>query len=236
MNIIDIMIILILLYGAVMGFKKGFTSAVISCVGVIAVIVISYLFKNPISQIFYNIFPFFKFGGIIKGATVLNIVLYELLAFGIVFSILMIVFRLVLVTSKIFEKILKYTIILGIPSKLLGMLVGLVESFIIVFMLLFIMSLPIFGAKEIQESKLKDKILTSVPVLDKGAKKVLTVTEKFAGLKEKYQETKDANTFNLETLDLFLEYKVISVQNTEKLIQKGKLSLKGADTVLDKYR
>lgn len=236
MNIIDIIIVLILLYGAVMGFKKGFTSAVISCVGVIIVILLSYLFKNSISKILYSILPFFKFGGFIKGATVLNIVLYELLSFGIVFSVLMVVFRLFLLTSKIFEKVLKYTIILGIPSKLLGMVVGFIESFVIVFMLLFVLSLPIFEAEAIKESKFKDKILTSVPILDKSAKQVLTVTQKFTDLKDKYQETNDANTFNLDALDLFLEYKVISVRNAETLVQKGKLELNGTDAVLDKYR
>ncbi|MDD3341161.1 MAG: CvpA family protein [Bacilli bacterium] len=236
MNIIDIIILLLLLYGAIMGFKKGFTSAVISFVGLSVVLLLAYFFKDAVSKVLYSILPFFKFGGLIKGATVLNIVLYELIAFGLVFSVLMIVFRVVLLTSKIFEKILKATIILGIPSKLLGMVVGLMESFVLVFILLFALSLPIFDSKEINESKYKDKILTSVPVLDQSAKKVLTITEKFTGLKEKYQETKDANTFNLETLDLFLEYKVISVSNAQDLIQKGKLDLKGSNKVLDKYR
>lgn len=236
MNIVDVMIVLLLIYGGIIGFKKGFTSELISCVGVIAALIIAYLLKNPVSEIFYNFLPFFKFGGIIKGVTVLNILLYEALAFSLIFGILMIVFKVVLLASKIFEKILKATIILGIPSKLLGMLLGVVEYFVIAFVLLFVLSLPVFHFEEVRESELKDKMLTSVPILNTGAKKVIDVANAFVALKDKYKEIDDASSFNLETLDLFLEYKVISVGNVEKLIAKDKLSLDNVETILKKYR
>ena len=64
----------------------------------------------------------------------------------------------------------------------------------------------------------------------------MSVFEDFEELKEKYEVVDDANEFNLETLDLFLKYKVITVESTETLIEQKKLDIKNIDSVLDKYR
>ncbi len=44
-------------------------------------------------------------------------------------SILTIILKVLTLATNIFEKLLKMTIILGIPSKLLGMVAGFVEGF-----------------------------------------------------------------------------------------------------------
>ena len=106
MNIVDILIIVFILLGAFIGFRDGFTKALVNAVGVIVVVVIAYFLKNPLSELLMSFMPFFSFGGI----TSLNIVLYEVLAFILVFSVLMIILKIVAVTTGIFEKFLKFTI------------------------------------------------------------------------------------------------------------------------------
>ena len=58
MNIVDICIILFVVFGAWLGFKQGFTKSVVNFLGIIVVIVFSYLLKNPVSEIlmFWTIF------------------------------------------------------------------------------------------------------------------------------------------------------------------------------------
>ena len=131
MNIVDILIIVFILLGAFIGFRDGFTKALVNAIGVIVVTAIAYVLKNPVSEILMSFMPFFNFGGI----TSLNIVLYEVIAFLLVFSILMIILKIVAVTTGIFETFLKFTIVLGIPSKILGAVVGAIKNYILVFSL-----------------------------------------------------------------------------------------------------
>ena len=125
MNIIDIIIILFLILGAYIGFKQGFTKSLVSFLGILFVAIIAYFLKNPVSEFLMSFCPFFNFGGIIKGVTVLNIAVYEIIAFILVFSILMIALKVLLLATGILETILKFTIILGIPSKIFLSLLSL---------------------------------------------------------------------------------------------------------------
>ena len=106
MNIIDLLIIIFILIGAVVGFKRGFTSSLFNFVGVILVVIIAYFLKNPVSEFLMSFCPFFNFGGIIKGVTVLNIAVYEIIAFILVFSLLMIGLKALLMATGILETLL----------------------------------------------------------------------------------------------------------------------------------
>ena len=235
MNIIDAVIILCILAGAVVGFKRGFTKQVLSFLGVFVVVVLAFWLKNPVSIFLYEHLPFFKFGGIFKGVTVLNIALYEFIALFILLAILTLILKVLVFASSIFEKILKFTIILGIPSKILGAIVGVVESFVWIFILLYVFTLPVFHINIISESKYKDQILKHTPVLSGFADETVEVIEEFTSLKEKYEETPNANEFNKETLDLFLKYNIITIESVDKLIEKNKLEIDGVEEILDYY-
>ncbi len=236
MNFVDIIIILFILSGAILGFKRGATKQLVSCVGLTLVVILSFFLKNPVSVFLYEHLPFFKFGGIFKGVTVLNILLYEVIAFLIVFSILMILLKVILLATTLFEAILKATIVLSIPSKLIGALIGLVENFIITFIILYILVLPIFNVPMIKDAKLANQILTSTPILSGKIDKSLKVIEEFTDLKTKYETATNANEFNRETLDLFLKYDIITIGSVDKLVERNKLVIDNIDSVLSKYR
>ncbi|HKM40677.1 MAG TPA: CvpA family protein, partial [Patescibacteria group bacterium] len=164
MNIIDIGIVIFILFGAVIGFKRGFTKQLIKTVGSILVIIIAFKLKNPVSKILYQTLPFFKFAGVFKGVTTLNILLYEFIAFLLVVSVLGILLRVLLLASSIFETILNVTIVLGIPSKILGMIVGMIQHYAIAFIVLYLLSIPTFDFEPLNTSKYKGPILNNTPV------------------------------------------------------------------------
>ena len=237
MNIVDLIIIIVILFGAVIGFKRGFTKSLVSAVGLIAIVIIAFLLKNPVSTVLYEHLPFFQFGGVIKGVTVLNIALYELLAFIIVLAILGIVLKILMIATSIFERILTLTIILGIPSKILGAIIGALEWFILVFIGLYVLNMPVVNVKEINNSTLAPKILNNTPILSEVIKDTNAVINEFASIKDRYTDKNvDTNEFNKETLDLFLKYNVVSVDSVDKLIKDNKLKIDGIDEVLVKYR
>lgn len=235
MGIIDIVIVILIVIGAIIGWHRGVVKEIAGTVGIILVTVFSFLFKNPISIIFYENLPFFKFGGIFKGVTVLNILLYELIAFLIVFIVLMILWRLVLLASGLIQRILDMSFLLGFPSKILGLLVGAIELYLICFITIYILSFPIFYIKEINESKYAQFILHDSPIISSFVKDNTKFVDEFASLKDKYENTESANEFNYETLDLFLKYDIIDINSARKLREKNKLKIDGIDNLLRKY-
>lgn len=236
MNVFDFIIILFLIMGAIVGFKRGFTHELVSAIGFFLVIILAYILKNPISVFLYEHLPFFKFAGIFKGVTALNIILYEVIAFLIVASILTIILKVLIKVTNLFETLLKFTVILTLPTKIAGMIVGIIESYVWIFIILYILNLPMFDIPIMAESKYKDKILNNTIVLSNITDKSMTIIEEFIDLKDKYEVAPNASEFNRETLDLFLKYDVVSVESIETLRDKDKIKIDNLDELLNKYR
>lgn len=234
MNIIDGLIIILILFGGLIGFKRGVFRQLVSAIGFIASVVLAFLLKNPLSSFLYGHLPFFKFGGLFKGVSVLNIIVYEVIAFLIMLALFTLVFQVLKIITNIIETILKMTIILSIPSKILGALVGAIQYFVIVFIVLYVLSLPVVSLNLLKGSKFKDDILTKTPILSSFVKKSINIFDEFNTLKEKYKDTTSSDEFNEEALDLLLKYKVISVDSAQKLIDSNKIEVN--DYILDKYR
>lgn len=235
MNIIDVIIVLFLLMGAIVGFKRGAIKSLVAFVGLILALIIATFLKNPVSSLMYEYLPFFDFMGIFKGVTVLNILLYEVLAYFLVLSILFVGVRLLSFVGNTIEKALKFTIILGIPSKIIGIFVGFIETYIYIFVILYFLALPMFNINLINESKLKDRILNNTPILSSVIEKPLNAFVDIYDLSKKYNQSSN-DTFNKEALDVLLKNDITTTNSIEKLINKGKLKINGVNEILDKYR
>lgn len=236
MNIIDAIIILFLISGVVVGFKRGFTRELVSFLGVFLVVILAFLLKNPVSIFLYEHLPFFKFAGVIKGVTVLNIALYELIAFIIVLFVLMVILKVIIHLTNVFESLLKITIVFAPISKIGGAIVGFIESYVWIFIILYILSLPVFKIPLVNESKLKDNFLVKTPVLSNMIENSMNVIDEFVELRDKYEATPDAGQFNRETLDLFLKYNVVSIDSINKLVESDKLKIDNIDEIINKYK
>ena len=137
--------------------------------------------------------------------------------------------------SGIVQKIIDMTIILGFPSKILGFIIGLVEYYLICFVVLYILVLPIFSVKEVVDSKYANIILEKTPLISNMFGDKMEFLDEFVSLKEKYKNTESATQFNYDTLDLFLKYDIINVNSAKKLREKNKLKIDGIDNLLRKY-
>lgn len=58
MNIVDILILVVLISGAFLGFARGFFKQSVMFVGTILVVLLSFIFKNPLSLIMYKNLPY----------------------------------------------------------------------------------------------------------------------------------------------------------------------------------
>lgn len=222
MFIVDIIIVCFLALGFLIGFKHGFFREVVSLIGIIVVTALAFLFKNPVSVLLYKHLPFFEFNFIVKGASVINILLYELIAFLIVFSLLMIILKVLIAATNIVEKILKMTIVLSIPFKILGGIVGIIKNYIIVFLVLYIISIPIFSI-HIGKTVIGNYMLKHTPVISNTIKDKVIVFYEVSDLVDKYKTDESSDNFNQEALDILIKYKAITKENAQSLINSGKL-------------
>ena len=232
MYLFDIIIIMFLLIFAVVGFKNGFFKQTVKTVGVILIFVFAFYFKDYVADFLSYTLPFIKFKGSIAGLSSLNIILYQLIAFLILLGLFSIVFQILLKISGLIEKALNFTIILGIPSKLLGMVVGLIEGYVI----LFVINMTSFNNSLISESSLKSKILTSSPVLSNVVKDVTNTATEIYDFVDVYVKDKDSDKFNYNAIDTMLKNKVITPEYVEKLVKKRKIDVKNIDFLIEKYK
>jgi len=233
LNIVDVIIILFILLGGLVGFKEGVIKKTTSIVGLILVVILSFVLKNHLSVFFYENLPFFDLWGVFKGIQVLNIVFYEMVAFLIISSVLTIVYRVLLGITGIIEKILKATVILSIPSKIIGFIIGLIESYIWVYLFLFVLTLPVFNIKQIYESKTAMFIITETPILSKYTNKTLDIYNDLYSIIDN-REGKSNVQVNQEAMDLMLKYDIITPESAHKLIDRQKVDIDD-DSFIEKY-
>ncbi len=223
-GLIDAVIILVILLGGVIGFKEGAIKKATSIVGLILVIIISFILKNKISVYFYENLPFIRLWGVFKGIQVLNIILYEMIAFLAIATVLTIVYRVLLGLTGLIEKLLKATVILSIPSKIIGFFIGLIEYYIWVYIALFVLTLPIINLREVYKSKSATFILENTPVLSGYTRKTIEIYDNIYTIVEN-KDTKTDEEINEEALDAMLKYDIITVESAEKLIKQNKINV-----------
>ena len=237
MGIIDILIIIFIVLGFIKGFSSGMIKRAVSLIGLILVIILSFWLKNYLSMFFYENLPFISLSGIFKGVESINIIFYEFLAFFIVLSVLMIAFRIVVFASGVINKIVNCTIILTLPNKLIGGIIGVVEVYIYIFLILLITSSFSINNSFIKDNSiLEDKILNNTPILSEIGSSMIDTVNEVIGIKDKYDDKNNSNSINLEVIDVLLDKKIVTINSIEKLIEKDKLKVEGIDIILNKYR
>lgn len=234
MTIINIAIILIIIMFALVGMKKGIIKEVVSLVGLILMFIIAYTFKEPLGNTFCKWLPFFNFSGSIEGLTSLNILIYHLIAFFIIFSVLFIAYQIILKVSGLIQKLVNCTIILAIPSKIGGLLVGLLEGYLMVYIILIVTLIPLKNIPEISESNLINTIVSKTPIISSYTSDISkTISDTYNLVEDLENENISINDANLKIIDSMIKYKVVSPKTISQLQILDKLNnVKGLDKIL----
>lgn len=224
MNVVDVIIIVLLILGGVAGFKAGVIKKLTDFIGMFVVIILAFYLKNYISVIMYENLPFFNFFGLINGIDALNILLYEVFAFLVIFIALLFVLKVVLMLTGLVEKILKATVILSIPSKLLGIVVGVIEMYVYLFLILVIVSLPIFDSSFLKDSKMNNFILNNTPVLSDVSEEIIDIYGDVYNIIDN-RKNKTNEQLNEEILKVLIDKKVVTKESAKKLVDKNKIHI-----------
>lgn len=231
MNIVDVIILLLLGLGAVTGFIRGFFKQTVISVGTILVIILAFILKNPLSMILYQNLPFFKMGGL----TSLNILLYETFAFIICVAILSIVLAIIIKVSGIIETILKVTVVLALPSKLLGALVGIINAIVLIYVALFIITMPAFKVPYVSESKYADIILKKTPIISNITNDVIKSFNEIAEFTKKEIDMSNIEATNRKIVEIMLKNEVTTIDSVKLLVEKGKIKIDNFEELVYTY-
>mgnify|MGYP004457909689 FL=1 len=237
LNVFDIGIILLLVMFIIVGFKNGAIRELFALVGIIVVFVLSYSLKGILGNILCIVLPFFKITGVVEGLSVMNILLYQAIAFMIVFAILLTLYEILLKVSKFIQKIVNLTIILILPSKILGSIIAFVKGWIVLFAVFLCLMIPLKNTDLFTSSTMVNKIIYNTPVLSSHSSNFINSVEEIYNL-EKQLSNKEIskNEANLKTLDLMLKHKIVDKSTVEQLVKLHKLDdVSNIESVLNKY-
>ena len=236
-SILDIALILILFMFAVGGFRKGAIKEAVSLVGIVAVFVIAFLLKGVLGNLLCKFLPFFDFAGNLEGVTVLNILLYQLVAFIIIYSLLFSIYVIVVKISSGIQKLVNMTIILWIPSKIIGALIAFVTGYIVIFAVLLVLLIPLKDSNLFKDSKVANYIVYDSPILSSSSESISNSVNEIYDLSEELSRGKiDKNEANLQTMDILLKYKIVNPKTAKQLVALDKLDgISGLEEVIESY-
>lgn len=233
-GLVDLIILIFIILGGIVGFKNGAIKEGTKFIGLIVILIVSFILKDQLMIMFYENMPFFNFFGVIKGLDAVNILFYQLLSFLIVFLALMFVLKVLIVITGLVEWLLKMTVFLSIPSKLLGLVVGAVEYYVYLFVVLYILNMPVFNLTFIEGSKIGNFMLKNTPVLSSMIDDTVKVYgDVFDIIKNRNDlSNKEVNTYVLATL---LDNNLISIESARKLVESNKIIIEDI-SILDNYK
>jgi len=236
MNVLDIGIILILIMSFIVGFKTGVMRELVSFIGIIVVFIISFELKGVIGNILCKYLPFFKFSGGIAGLPIINILIYQTIAFLLIFSLLLGIYAVALNFSKFLQKIINMTIVLWLPSKILGGIVSAIKTWSIIFVILLVISVPLSSVDIFHDSIMVKTILNKTPILNIIAGPFTNATEDIYELSKEIKNKDNPDKINKEAIDIMLKYNIVDKRTIMMLIVKNKIdNVNNLDEVLNKY-
>lgn len=219
---ISIIIIVILIGDIVAGYKKGFLESGVKFLKTLIAMLVAYFLKGPLSNYLYLNFPLFELDGIFKGVSAVSILIYETIAFFVIFILVGIILNIISTIIKLDEKILRLVSIIGVPNKIMGALIGGLKSLIVLYFLLSILYVSSSFLKFDPTSVVGDFIV-ELPVLNNTFGNVLDSFDDITELAVEYENIQDKQQLNNESIDILLEYGIITEENLEVLINAGKV-------------
>ena len=170
---LDIIILILLVGGLITGARRGLIVQLIHMTGFIIALIVAYTYYKPLADKFVLWIPF----PAVTAGSKLTIAVdsldlaqtfYRIIAFAIIF--IAVKFALQLIASMF--DFLKYLPILGFVSNIVGAILGLIEFYFILFVLLYVFALlPIeFIQNLISGSVLTGWMLDHTPILSETMK------------------------------------------------------------------
>ena len=232
---VDFIIAILIIIGGIIGFKNGVIKEGTKFIGLLIVIIVSFMLKDKLMVFLYENLPFINFRilSVITGLNAINILVYQVLSFLIIFIALMFLLKVIVVITGLVELLVKMTVFLSLPTKILGAIVGAIEFYIYIFIVLYVLNTPVFNLSYVSDSMFGNKILNDTPILSGLVNDTVSVYSDVWNI-VKNKDNKNNEEINTLVLVSLLDHKLITVESAKKLVKSNKIIITD-ETILDNY-
>ncbi len=224
-TVVDIILVVVILLGFLIGAHKGLIKSIVGLIGVVAITIISYALRMPLANFLIDKLPLIS----IKGVTALSILIYNILAFIVIFILLYCILNIILSLTGFVDSLLKLTVIWVIPSKIGGAIIGFLETWVFTFLVLFVLSQFSFTNSLIKDSKVSNLILNHTPIVGTYLKNSKDAAMDIYAELLNEDESLTTSSINLKILQTEILHGLITKEKAQELIETGKI---GLDNVL----
>lgn len=232
MNNISVAIVLIIISFGLLGLKRGALKEAVIVFGNILVIAIAYFFKDMLASYLMNALPAYKINSVLGPLSSLTIIFYKLIAFLALMIVFHFLLRIIINLSGLLGKIMDATVILLLPNRIIGFLLGIVEGYVLMFIVLNVLMIPLSSNTTFMDSGVRKYIVEETPILKDSFGGLNTSLEEVLQLDKNDTE----NSLNLKVIDILLKNKIITKDEVQELVTNGKIvNVDGLDTVINKY-
>lgn len=163
MNYIEIIMIIFILVGLIVGWSKGFWKTGTDLLAMFISMVIASMLKKPLAILLMKILPFIEFG---KDIYSLNILFYYIIAYFVIFLLIMVIYQAIMIRTGLDEILVEKSFSSSILSKSISSILGLPFMIIVLYNLLLIVNFPYINVKAIDNSNLIDRFFTKTLILN----------------------------------------------------------------------
>ena len=144
---------------------------------------------------------------------------------------------IVMKISGVVQKLVHMTVILWLPSKIIGAVVAFITGYVMVFVVLLALLIPLKDTDMFKESKFANYVVYDTPILAGSAENISrSINEVYTLGEDLSKGDISKNEANLETMDILLKYKIVSPKTAKELVALDKLDgISGLDSVIQKY-
>ena len=170
---LDILLLILLIFGFLIGLKRGLVMQVLHIVGFIVAFIVSVLYYKQLAGklelwIPYPDFSTDQFWGTLLNSTILENSFYNAIAFFAIFVLVKIIMQII---ANLLDFVANLPILHSV-NNLLGAILGFLEMYLILFVILFILSLVSVEMIQnlIQSSAIAGFMIEHTPVLTEQLK------------------------------------------------------------------
>ena len=170
---LDIIILVLLAAGIFVGAKRGLIVQLIHMTGFIIALIVAYSYYKPLAEKFVLWIPYPTVDSSSRLTFAidkldLDQTFYRLIAFALIFFVMKFALQLV---ASMFD-FLSYLPVLGFISRIAGAILGFIEFYILLFIVIYVIALLPIGPFQnlIENSNLAESMLKNTPFLSETVK------------------------------------------------------------------
>ncbi len=243
MGVIDIIIILVFVFGGYLGYQRGFIKGLSDFVVLFVTSFLAGKISDLLFGMLYKIFPFFNFSGKSEGLKAINIILWKLILYILIIIIMIFLIRKFYIKFKIKNKIMDSMIEANMITKIFGVVISIPLTLILLFNIMLVGLSPNFNLTSVNDSKLASTIMEKTPVLSKeninlyrNQKYIIERINEDDNTIENYKNINNDIVNNIINTSLVSEDKIEFLEKKNKLIgtrKELKENNKDAEEALD---